>query len=182
MRKDKRGVPTKVTVVEIDEDTEKVMLEYIHGGLELVAPNIIQEALLSRVQEDENNRAWTFDKVLGHRTGDNGKVEVEILWDNGETSWEPLAFMRKEDPITLTNYAKDRKLTNQRGWKWAKKLAKKEKKLIRMLKLMKASNKSYKKKNFGKRYKFGVELPNTGDIKSARRLDEEAGNTLWFDA
>jgi len=90
--------------------------------------------------------------------------------------------MRKQDPITLAQYAKKRKLTNQRGWKWAKNLAKREKKLIRLLKLMKASNKSYKKKNFGKRYKFGVELPNTADVRSARRLDREAGNTLWFDA
>ena len=48
VKKDKRDVPTKVTVVKVDKDTGKVLLEYIHGGLELVSPNIIQEALLSR--------------------------------------------------------------------------------------------------------------------------------------
>ena len=128
------------------------MLEYVYGGLELVEPNVIQEAILSREQDDDEDRSWTFDKVLAHRTGQNGKIEVEILWDNGETSWEPLVFMRKQDPITLTQYTKDRKLTNQRGWKWAKKLANREKKLIRMLKIMKAANKSYKKKSFGKMF------------------------------
>ena len=48
VRNDKRKVPTKTKVIEVDEDTGKVLLEYVHGGLELVEPNILQEALLSR--------------------------------------------------------------------------------------------------------------------------------------
>ena len=85
VRKDKRNVPTKTKVIEVDEDTGKVMLEYLHGGLELVEPNVIQEASLSRDQEDDGNKLWSFSKVLNHRTESNGKIEVEILWDNGET-------------------------------------------------------------------------------------------------
>eukprot|EP00957_Ditylum_brightwellii_P181018 13790272-Ditylum_brightwellii.AAC.1 len=45
--KDKRKVPTKTKVIEVDKDTGTVLLEYVHGGLELVEPNIIQEDLLS---------------------------------------------------------------------------------------------------------------------------------------
>eukprot|EP00957_Ditylum_brightwellii_P020458 1542067-Ditylum_brightwellii.AAC.2 len=53
--KDKHEVPTKTKVIEVDEDTGKDLLEYIHGGFELVEPNIMQEALLSRNhQEDED--------------------------------------------------------------------------------------------------------------------------------
>eukprot|EP00957_Ditylum_brightwellii_P139905 10661050-Ditylum_brightwellii.AAC.1 len=115
--------------MEVDEETGKVILEYIHGGLEVVEPNIIQEALLSREQEDEDNGLWTFSKILTHRTAAQGKIEVEVLWDNGETSWEPLAMLRKDDPITIAAYAKDQKLLEQRGWKWAKHLARREKKL-----------------------------------------------------
>ena len=40
----------------MDKDTAKVLLEYVHGGLELVSSNIIQEALLSRDQEDEGDK------------------------------------------------------------------------------------------------------------------------------
>ena len=47
---------------------------------------------------------------------------------------------------------------------------------------MKALKNTYKKKNFGIKYNFGVRLPNTGDVKNARILDQAAGNTLWFDA
>ena len=111
----------------------------------------------------------------------NGKIEVEILWDNGEVSWEPLAVVRKDDPITLAGYAKDRKLLEQRGWKWAKKIAKRERKFVRLLKLMKASKK-YKKKSFGTKYKFGVIVPRTGDVRGAMKLDKENGNKLWFEA
>ena len=121
---------------------------------------------MSKNQGDDMDGFWTFSKVLNHRTVENGKIEVEVLWDNGETSWEPLAVLRKDDPVTLAAYAKERKLLEQRGWKWAKNTAKREKKLTRLLKAMKASKKNYRKKSFGtKIYKFGVLVPRTGDVK-----------------
>eukprot|EP00957_Ditylum_brightwellii_P044396 3369313-Ditylum_brightwellii.AAC.1 len=111
---DKRGIPTKATIMEVDEETGKVILEYIHGGLEVVEPNIIQEALLSREQSDDDNGLWTFSKILAHRTAEQGNIDAYMLLDNGETSWEPLAMMRKDNPITIAAYAKDRKLLEQR--------------------------------------------------------------------
>ena len=117
-------MPTKTKVIEVDEDTGKVMLEYVHGGLELVEPNIIQEALLSKNQGDDMDGFWTFSKVLNHRTVENGKIEVELLWDIGETSWKPLAVLRKDDPVTLAAYTKERKLLEQRGLKWVKSIGK----------------------------------------------------------
>eukprot|EP00957_Ditylum_brightwellii_P189333 14410789-Ditylum_brightwellii.AAC.1 len=136
---DKKGVPTIATIMEVNEETGKVILEYMHGGLEMVEPNIIQEALLSREQHDDANKMWTFLKILNHWTEDKGKIEVEVLWDNGEMSWEPLVMLRKDDPIIIAAYAKERKLLEQRRWKWAKHLAVRKKKLARLLKIMKAS-------------------------------------------
>eukprot|EP00957_Ditylum_brightwellii_P133914 10211877-Ditylum_brightwellii.AAC.1 len=76
------------------------------------------------------------------------------MWDNGETSWKPLAVLCKDDPVTLAGYEKERRLLEQQGWKWAKSIAKQEKKFVRMLNLMKASKK-YQKKLYGKKtYKF----------------------------
>jgi len=176
LKKDSRNVPAKAKVIEVDEETGRVMLEYIHGGLEWVEPNVIQEAILSKNQDDEG--FYTFSKVLGHRTIQNGKIEVEILWDNGEVSWEPLSAMRKDDPVTLAGYARERKLLEQRGWKWAKRLAKNEKKFLRMLKLMKAT----KRKPENTKLKFGIQVPGTGDTAGAMRLDRENKNQLWFNA
>ena len=84
-----------------------MMLEYIHGILEIVEPNIIQEAFLSKDQDNDEDDYWTFSKVLNHCTVSNGKIEVEILWNNGKVSWEQLAVIRKDDPITIAGYAQD---------------------------------------------------------------------------
>eukprot|EP00957_Ditylum_brightwellii_P002948 225362-Ditylum_brightwellii.AAC.1 len=62
----KKGVSTKATIMSVDKETCKVILEYIHGGLEVVEPNIIWEALLSREQHDDANGMWTFSKILAH--------------------------------------------------------------------------------------------------------------------
>eukprot|EP00957_Ditylum_brightwellii_P038132 2883497-Ditylum_brightwellii.AAC.3 len=98
-----------------------------------------------------------------------------------ETSWELLVMLRKDDPMTIAAYAKKQKSLEQRGWKWAKHLAKQEKKLVRLMKITRAS-KRYEKKSFGATYEFGVEVPRTGDIRRARALDKENGDTMWFDA
>ena len=58
---------------------------------------------------------WTFTEIMSHKVGPNNRLEVEVLWDNGDVFWEPLANIRKDDPITLTKYAKNKNLLNQRG-------------------------------------------------------------------
>lgn len=89
-----------------------------------------------------------------------------------------LAVIRKDEPITLAEYARDRKLLQQRGWKWAKKITRRGKKFVWMLKAMKTA----KTKTLGAKYKFGVQLPWTGDVKHALKLDKQNGNQLWFNA
>eukprot|EP00957_Ditylum_brightwellii_P103265 7870580-Ditylum_brightwellii.AAC.1 len=86
IRKDKYEVPTKAKVIEVDDETGKVMLEYIHGGLEVVGLNIIQESFLSKAQQDDADGFWMFSKVLNYCVVSNGKIEVEIIWNNGEVS------------------------------------------------------------------------------------------------
>ena len=56
VRKDQRDVLCKTKVIEVDKDTGKIMLEYIHGGLEFVDANIIQEALLLRDQDEDADK------------------------------------------------------------------------------------------------------------------------------
>eukprot|EP00957_Ditylum_brightwellii_P097343 7414034-Ditylum_brightwellii.AAC.1 len=180
--KDKHEVPTKTKVIKVDEDTGKVLLEYVYGGLELIEPIILQETLLSRNQQEDEDYIWPLSKILNHRTVTNGKIKVEVLQDNGETSWEPLAVLHKDDPVTLAGYIKERRLLEQHNWKWAKSIARHKKKFVRMLKLMKVSKK-YQKKLYGKKtYKFGMQVPRTGDVRGAMKLDQENGNSLWFDA
>ena len=157
--------------MEVDPDDGRVLLEYANSELEWVEPNVVQEALLSR--GDQGAAFFTFSKILNHRTGPQGRIEVEVLWDTNEATWEPLTTIRKDDPLTVAKYAKDRCLLEQRGWTWAKRLVTREKKFIRMLKLFKASQKSNVK------YKFGIEVARS--VKRALELDRINGNTHWQD-
>ena len=58
--------PSKVTVIEVDPDDGRVLLEYANSELEWVEPNIVQEALLSR--GDQGSEFFSFSKILNHRT------------------------------------------------------------------------------------------------------------------
>ena len=49
-----RNIPTKSEVIEVDKETEKLIIEYVHGGYEWVESNIIQEVLLSKKQGDSH--------------------------------------------------------------------------------------------------------------------------------
>ena len=176
VREDPQGIPTRTTVVEVDEETGKILLEYSHGQHEWVQPNIVQEALLSR--EDEGAAVWSFKRVLSHKKEGN-QIFVEILWDNNEVTWEPLSVMRRDDPITLAKYAKDQQIENKQGWKWSRKLNKNNKKMERMMRTLHAQKGNQKGKQ-GKKFKFGVEVPK--NVKDALRLDQKNGNTKWKDA
>eukprot|EP00957_Ditylum_brightwellii_P091386 6957899-Ditylum_brightwellii.AAC.1 len=160
--KDKCEVPSKTKVIEVDEDTGK-------------------EALISRNQKEDEDYLWTFSKILDHRAVANGEIEVEVLRDNGETSWEPLAVLHKDDPVALVGYAKERRLLEQHGWKWAENIARCKKNFVRIPNLMKSSKKYQKTSYRKKTYKVGVHVLRTGDDRGAMKLDKENGTNLWFD-
>ena len=105
---------------------------------------------------------------------------VEVLWDNEEVSWEPLTVMRKDDPVTLAQYAKDNMLENHPGWKWARKITKNNKKLLRMTRIMNTQRREQHANRNTKKFKFGVEVPRS--VKDALRLDRENRNNKWHDA
>ena len=90
-------------------------------------------------------------------------------------TFEPLDLMAKEDPVTCAIYAKDNGLLNKPGWKRFKRIAKRQKKLLRLAN--QAKLKSFRTK---KVYKFGVEIPRHHN--DAVRLDKANRNTLWADA
>ena len=131
-------------------------------------PNVIQEAILSQ-SEDTNGSLHSFKRILDHRSGPYGRTEVQILWDTDEVTWEPVEIVRKDDPITVARYAKDKHLTEQRGWTWAKKIVERENKLLRMMKANAGQKKS------GRKFKFGIEVPRT--VKRALELDKKNRNS-----
>ena len=68
----------------------------------------MQEVLMSREQKEHSKNYWKFWKILNHKTVEIGKIKIQILWDNGEIYWEPLSLIRKDDPVTVAEYAKEK--------------------------------------------------------------------------
>ena len=101
---------------------------------------------------------------------------LEIVWDDGTISWEPLDVITKSDPVSCAAYAQANNLLNTKGWKRFRRACRNANKMIRILKIL--SNKA--KKTHGPQYKYGVRLPDRS--KGPFELEAENGNTLWHDA
>ena len=63
---DTHGIPHKTTVIDVDKETGRILLEYILGQTEWVEPNILQRAFLSYAADDDRTNLWTFSTVLDH--------------------------------------------------------------------------------------------------------------------
>ena len=92
-----------------------------------------------------------------------------------EISVEPLGVLGADDPVTCAIYAREKGLLDTPGWKRFKRLARREKKLIRMAN--QAKLRSFRTSN---KYKYGHIVPN--NYAHAMRIDQQNGNTKWQDS
>ena len=136
---------------------------------------------LNRDAEDEV--LWKFKYITGHQgplkqtdpdyKGSTWNVRVE--WESGEITYEPLEIIAADDPVSCADYAKRANLLDIDGWKRFRRIARRNKKLTRMIN--QAKLRSFKT---APKYMFGYEVPNS--FKRAVELDKLNGNTLWQDA
>ena len=57
-------------------------------------------------------------KITNHGK-ENGSMKVEIVWNDGRTSWKKQSFIKDKD--ILAKYAIENQLLDQDGWNWVKK-------------------------------------------------------------
>ena len=134
-------------------------------------------------RDQEESVLWKFKRIIGHQgplaatdpdyNGSNYNVQVE--WENGEITYEPLSVLAADDPVTCAIYARDHDLLDKPGWKRFKGIAKRQKKMLRM-----ANQAKLRSFRTAPRYKYGFEIPR--DYQHAVRLDERNKNTKWQDA
>ena len=58
---------------------------------------------------------------------------VMIEWEDGSRTFEPLGIIAKDDPVTCAKYANENDLLNTKGWTQFRSLARRDKKLERLL-------------------------------------------------
>ena len=147
---------------------------------EVITYNQILDKLEAEDGEDDE---WHFKSILNHQGPlkpnhpdyKGSSWNVQILWENDEVTWEPLRIIAASDPVTCAIYAKNNQLLHLEGWTRFKRLASRQKKLLRLA--HQARLQSYR---LAPRYKFGVQVPRNHD--QAMELDRANGNTLWRDA
>ena len=140
--------------------------------------------IINHIQHDESTDIlWKFKAVLNHqgpltsrdKNYKGSRYNVLVDWETGEKTWEPLDVIAKADPVCCALYAKDKGLLSEVGWKRFRQIAKRQKKLIRMVN--QAKRQSYRKAT---KYMYGYEVPKSHE--DAMRLDALHGNHKWRDA
>jgi ATP-dependent phosphoenolpyruvate carboxykinase len=86
-----------------------------------------------------------------------------------------LDVIATDDPVTCAVYAKKNNLLDTPGWKQFKKIARRHKRLVRMLKQSKL-----RQSRRSPIYKFGFRVPR--NHAEAVEIDTLNGNTKWQDA
>ena len=132
---------------------------------------------------NDTEQLYQFRRISAHQgpliTSDKdykgSTYNVLVEWETGETTYEPLDLIAKDDPVTCAEYAQRNGLLDIPGWKRFKRLAKNEKKITRLVN--QAKLKSYRRDPF---WKFGFLVPR--NHSQAVELDEKNGNTKWQDS
>jgi transposase InsO family protein len=140
--------------------------------------------LLAHINKDEEQEVlWRYKRILGHQgplapddPSYNGSTyNVQLEWENGEITYEPLNVIAADDPVTCATYALEHGLLDTPGWKRFKRLASRQKKLLRM-----ANQSKLRSYRTAPRFKYGFEIPR--DFDHALILDRRNGNSKWRDA
>ena len=92
--------------------------------------------------EEDPDPLFKFRDIVAHQgplestdpDQKGSKYNVMVEWESGEVTYEPLALISKDDPITSAVYAKKHDLLDTTGWKHLKRYAKTSKRLIRAVK------------------------------------------------
>ena len=94
-----------------------------------------------------------------------------MQWKGGSGDWVALKDLKNTYPIELAQYAIDNGIQDEAAFAWWIPYVQRKKRHI--------INK-VKSKYWQRTHKYGVRIPK--NIKEAKEIDKENGNTLWTDA
>ena len=126
---------------------------------------------------------YWFRAIIGHQghllasdpDWKGSKYNVQVEWETGEITFEPLSIIAADDLVTSAAYAKENDLLALEGWHRFRNLAKKDKILARAIKQSKI-----RQVRRSQTYMFGYLLHR--NYMEAMQLDSENKNSKWYDA
>ena len=117
--------------------------------------------LINDQEDNPDERISTFKHIVSHEGPldtkhpryKGAKWNVQVEWDSGEITDEPLTILAKDDPVTMARYAEEHGMLGTPGWKILKRTLTRQRIITRMF--MQAKSKLKK----GIMYKFSVRVP-----------------------
>ena len=184
-------VTRKVVEIIDQEDGKRVeninfILDIGNGKVEeLISYNQLLEHLENAQDHDMgmDQELFKFRAIIGHQgpllasdpDWKGSKCNVQVEWETGEITFEPLSIIAADDPVTCAAYAKENDLLALEGWRRFRSLAKKDKVLARAIKQSKI-----RQVRRSQTYMFGYLIPR--NYMEAMQFDSENKNSKWYDA
>ena len=138
-----RAKVTRQVVEIIDQDNSQrvqninFILDIENGKVEeLISYNQLLEHLESAQDHDMgmDQELYRFRAIIGHQgpllaadpDWKGSKYNVQVEWETGEITFEPLSIIAADDPVTCAAYAKENDLLALEPWHRIRSLAKKD--------------------------------------------------------
>ena len=126
---------------------------------------------------------YRFGAIIGHQgpllasdpDWKGNKYNVQVEWETGEITFEPLSIIAADDPVTCAVYAKENDLLALEGCHRFRCLAKTDKELARVIKQSKI-----RQVRRSQTYMFGYLIPR--NYMEAMQFDSVNKNSKWNDA
>ena len=189
---DDNGRPLGIPSTNPALDTRKYHVEFADGTSEIISANVIAENVMANVDE-EGHRQMLIDSIIDHRTTSDAIPKSQgtyttlnglkrkkrttrgwefcIKWKGGSSDWVSLKDLKDSYPVQLAEYCQMKKIDDEpaMAW-WTPHVLKKRDRII----------KKVKGKFWERTHKYGIRVPR--NIKEAKEIDDENGNTQWQDA
>ena len=187
-----RAKVTRQVVKIIDQDNGQrveninFILDIRNGKVEeLISYNQLLEHLENAQDHDMgmDQELDRFRAIIGHQgpllasdpDWKGSKYNVQVEWETGEITFEPLSIIAADDPVTCAEYTKENDLLALEGWHRFRSLAKKDKVLARAIKQSKI-----RQVRRSQTYMFGYLIAR--NYVEAIQFDSENNNSKWYDA
>ena len=152
---------------------------------ELISYNHLLEHLENAKDNDMgmDQELYRFRAIIGHQgpllapdpDWKGSKYNVQVEWESGEITFEPLSIIAADESVTCAAYAKENDLLALEGGHRFRNLAKKDKFLARRIKQSKI-----RQVRTSQTYMFGYLIPR--NYMAAMQFDSANKNSKWYDA